>query len=260
MKNSKLNFGIIILAVALVLSLAGNIWLIKKGEPLNNFLVNQISSPLTKTVSAKEIYPLFSCPCCGKPISSCGCPMAKERRAYVDGLTEAGVVKDKVILAYVKKYGLNSFIDKNRQKEVREKLIAAAPKDRPIISLTPETRDLGNVSQKKGVVTTTFSLKNEGKRDLIINRLETSCGCTSASIVFQGKEGPRFSMPGHGVNEKIGKWQLTIPAGEEAQLKVYYDPNVHKNFRGSATREIYVFSNDPVDFEKKVRIEFNQVD
>ena len=89
--------------------------------------------------------------------------------------------------------------------------------------------------------------------------MDTSCGCTSAAIVYQGKEGPRFAMAGHGI-ESPTDWQVVIPAGEKAQLKAYYDPNVHKDFRGAAVREIYIFSSDPIDFEKKVKVELNQVD
>jgi len=36
-----------------------------------------------------------------------------------------------------------------------------------------------------------------------------------------------------------------------ASRPIYYDPNAHPDFRGSTIREIYVFSNDSIDFEKK---------
>ncbi|MBI5465560.1 hypothetical protein HY946_03030, partial [Candidatus Gottesmanbacteria bacterium] len=87
----------------------------------------------------------------------------------------------------------------------------------------------------------------------------TSCGCTSVSMVYKEVEGPLFAMAGHGTNNPAN-WQVVIPAGEKAQLKVYYDPDVHQDFRGAATREVYVYSNDPIDFEKKIVIELNQVD
>jgi hypothetical protein len=213
-----------------------------------------------KIVSAQEIYPLFECPCCGKPINECTCPMAKERRAFVEGLAAGGLEENEAVFTYLQKYGLASFVDETKEKEYRQKLVEKAPADRPIISLTTSFYNFGGVSQEKGVTTTAFELQNTGKSDLVIEKLETSCGCTSASIIYQGKEGPRFSMPGHGINEKIGEWQITIPAGDSALLKVYYDPNVHKDFRGPAVREIYIFSNDPIDFEKKVSIELNQID
>ena len=213
-----------------------------------------------KSVSAQEIYPIFECPCCGKPIDQCTCPMAKERKAFVDGLASVDISEEEAVAAYVKKYGLESFVDENKKEEFREKLAQEAPADRPIITVSNDSYDFGDVSQKEGVKTTLFEIKNEGESDLVIDRLETSCGCTSASIVYQDKEGPKFGMPGHKTGEKTEGWQITISPEEKAQLKVYYDPNVHEDFRGTATRTISIFSNDPVDFEKKVQIDLNQVD
>lgn len=215
---------------------------------------------IIKPVNAAEIYPLFVCPCCGETIDAGCCDMAEERKKFVDSLVAQDKSKDEIILDYIKKYGLDSFKDKNLAEEFKSKLVEDAPKTRPIISADPTAYDFGNISQKEGVATTFFEIKNNGKKDLVINKLETSCGCTSASIVYRGKEGPAFAMPGHGVNENVGDWQVTIPPGETAQLKVYYDPDVHPDFRGFAVREIYIYSNDPIDFEKKVRIELNQVD
>ena len=227
----------------------------------NGKLLSIKPASIIQSVQASEIYPLFSCPCCGQPLDKKNicCEQAQERIDYIDYLVKPGASENEIILAYVKKYGLNSIIDKNKQKELRNELVKSAPENRPIISLTPASYDFGDVSQKKGVVFTYFDLKNEGKTDLIINNLDSSCGCTSASIIFRGKESPRFAMAGHGV-ESPKDWKLVIPAGEQAQLKVYYDPSVHPDFRGYAIREISVFSNDPIDFEKKVQIELNQVD
>lgn len=209
---------------------------------------------------AKNIYPLFQCPCCGKPIAECSCPMAKERMVFIDGVTSVDISKDEAVLAYIKKYGLSSFIDDEEAEKFREKLIEQASEERPIVSLNIDTYDFEDVSQKKGIVSTFFEIKNEGKTDLVINRLETSCGCTSASIVYQNEESPKFNMPGHGINEEVGDWEVVIAPNETAQLKVYYDPNVHGEFRGVATRSIYIYSNDPIDFQKEVKIELNQVE
>lgn len=244
----------LILAGALILSLTVDF----RGVDLSKSRI--ITSPPTPTISAQEIYSLFSCPCCGQPLdkNNICCNLAQERIDYIDSLIETKTSEKEIILAYVKKYGLNSFVDKNKQKEIRKELIKSAPSDRPIISLSPDFYDFGDVIQKKGKVFTNFTLKNEGESDLVIDRLETSCGCTFASIVFKGEEGPLFGMDGHG-NENPTDWKIVIPPGEQAQLKVMYDPSVHKDFRGPATREIFVFSNDPIDFEKKVKIELNQI-
>ncbi len=244
--SSKEIIGIVVLILVVVLIL--------------NFGVKGKATIKSEPVLAEDIYPLFICPCCGRTIDAECCGMAIERKAYVDGLVQGSLSEDKVIMAYIEKYGLNSFKDENKKEEFKEKLVKEAPVDRPQIVIEPSFFDLGNVSQKNGITTTIFELKNEGSRDLLINRLETSCGCTSASIVYQDKEGPKFSMPGHGTNEEIQDWQVIVLPGEKAQLKVYYDPDVHPDFRGTAIREIYVFSNDPIEFETKVKIELNQVD
>ena len=212
-------------------------------------------------VSAKEIYPMFVCPCCGNtlnPNAIC-CGLAQERISFIDDMVKQKTTKEKAILEYIKRYGLNSFADKKKEEEFKKKLAAQAPKTRPIISISPPSHNLGDVFQSKGVAVTFFTIKNKGAADLIINKLETSCGCTSASIVYQGKEGPKFNMPGHGINEKIKNWQITIPPNSTAQLKVYYDPNFHKNFKGPATRIVSIFSNDPVEPQKQVEIELNQI-
>lgn len=260
MKNYPKIFLLVFTAI-LILSLAGNGWLIynnnKTGVSLSGFL----KSSLIKPVLAEDIYPLFSCPCCGQPLDKKNicCDLAKERIDYIDSQVSKNLSQKKIILEYARKYGINSFIDQNKAVAIKEELIKTAPQDRPIISLNNETFDFGDVSQKKGEVFHYFEIKNEGKTDLIINKLDSSCGCTSASIVFDGKEGPRFAMAGHGI-ESPKDWKISIPPGKSAQLKVYYDPNVHIDFRGEATREIYIFSNDPVDFEKKATIELNQID
>ncbi len=251
------KFSFLILSFLLVSSVVLNLVLIKRMN-LKEESMNNLSASLINTVSAKEIYPMFECPCCGKAISECTCPMANERTTFISALAQMNISEKEIIMAYVKKYGLSSFTDKQNQEEFREELIKQAPADRPVIVLSPDIYDFGDVSQKEGRYFTSFDLKNEGKSDLVINRLETSCGCTFASIIFEGKENPYFTMPGH---DNPTDWEgVIIPPGANAQLKVMYDPTVHMDFRGTAVREISVFSNDPIDFEKNVTVELNQVD
>ncbi len=112
------------------------------------------------------------------------------------------------------------------------------------------------MSVAEGTVTTLMTVKNVGKSDLIINNMDSSCGCTSARLIVDGKEGPKFSMSSHGTNPK--DWSATLAPGETAQLKVYYDPTVHRDLRGPVTRTITIFSNDP-ERGKEVRISANQI-
>lgn len=123
------------------------------------------------------------------------------------------------------------------------------------MSISPSSYDFKDVSQKEGVVSTSFVIENTGTSDLIIDDMLSSCGCTSATLTVDGQEGPRFGMHNNPRN-----WSETIAPGGEAELIVYYDPNVHQDFRGKATREITLFSNDKNNSEKRVKISINQVD
>lgn len=131
-------------------------------------------------------------------------------------------------------------------------------KDAPIIEITPKMHDFNFVSQAKGMVNTTMTINNLGTQDLIINGMDTSCGCTSAAIVSNGIEGPQFSMTMHGTNPE--NWEQIIPPGESVQLRIYYDPNVHAKMRGAVARSVYIFSNDPRNKKMEVGIRANQVD
>lgn len=250
----------LILGSLLILTISANVILVKKIVQKRS--AAGILESIAKPILAQEVYPLFYCPCCGRPLDKDNicCGLARERIHYIDSLVLQGFSKDEIILAYVKKYGSKSFVDEEMQKELYKRLVEMAPADRPIISLSPQFYDIGDVSQDKGITTAFFELKNKGNKDLIIDRLETSCGCTSASIIYKGEESPKFNMAGHGVNEEIKDWQIIISPQEIAQVKVYYDPNVHEDFRGTAIREIYIYSNDPINFQKKIKIELNQVD
>lgn len=128
----------------------------------------------------------------------------------------------------------------------------------PIISISPQYVDLGRVSQAKGVVTAFATVENLGEGDLIINDMETSCGCTTAALIIDGEEGPAFGMRGHGSWPK--GWSATIKSGKQAQLKINYDPNVHGTLRGLVTRVIYIYSNDPRNPVMKITVEAYQTE
>ena len=131
-------------------------------------------------------------------------------------------------------------------------------KDAPLIEITPSSYNFGSVSQAKGTVSTIMTIRNNGATALVLNNMDSSCGCTSAAVVYNGLEGPRFSMSMHGTNPK--NWQQVIPPGSFVELKVYYDPNVHREMRGSFTRSIMIYSNDPRNKIKEVKVSGVQTD
>lgn len=125
------------------------------------------------------------------------------------------------------------------------------------IQVTPANYDFGDVPAGGSPVSSMMEVKNVGKGDLVMNGMDSSCGCTSASIVVDGVEGPRFSMSSHGTNPR--GWSVTLKTGETSQLKIYYDPSVHRDMRGPVTRFITLFSNDPINSVMEVTIQANQV-
>ncbi len=133
----------------------------------------------------------------------------------------------------------------------------AATEGAPLLNIAPETVDLGTIDASKGLVTTYYTVENRGAGDLVINEMETSCGCTSAVLIVNGKEGPRFGMRGHG-NWPTG-WSARLRPSEKAELKVIYDPNAHGFYEGPVERLVILYSNDPKTPEKQIRFTGNQI-
>lgn len=261
-KNRTIYKVLIPLGIVLVLSLVGNIILIAKIKSNLQISRKNIADMIIQPVSAQEIYPEFICGCCGKlldPDNVC-CGDMKQKIDYIDILVEVGLSKDEIIMKVAKKFGLNSLAKDEMTSIIKNKLLEAAPDYAPQIVFEQERINLGTVSQAQGITTITFNFKNNGSGDLIIDKLTTSCGCTVAAIVYQGQEGPSFTMPGHG-QDNPKDWTIVIAAGDMAQVKVYYDPNAHgpqPEDRQFITRTISIFSNDPVEFAKQLRIELEQ--
>lgn len=127
--------------------------------------------------------------------------------------------------------------------------------DAPRIQLIPESYDFGQVTQAKGTVSAPLSVKNEGKSDLIINNIVSSCGCTTAVLIVDGIESPVFGM-----HSNYPGWSQKLLPGQTAELRVMYDPNVHRELRGVVTRTLTIHSNDPLNSSKKLTISAYQVD
>lgn len=121
----------------------------------------------------------------------------------------------------------------------------------PQLEVTPATRDLGTIDYRDGVVTLSFTVENRGTGDLVIREMETSCGCTKASLIVDGREGPWFGMRGHG--EWPTGWSARLKPGERAELRVTYDPLAHGPYVGSFDRLVFIYSNDPREPTKRVR-------
>ena len=92
----------------------------------------------------------------------------------------------------------------------------------PDVTVTPTNRDLGSVGSTD-VVNLIYAVVNEGNEDLVVDRVVTSCGCTTAEL-----------------SNNI------IPPGHRADLKVRFDAGFHKMAPGEqVVRIVSLKTNDP---------------
>lgn len=117
------------------------------------------------------------------------------------------------------------------------------------IKVTPTAHNFGKVQASEGVVETSFEVKNIGTSSLVVSGMETSCGCTTVILKYDGEESPVFGM-----HNNPTEWSVSLGQDEEAMLVVVFDPNFHKDSFGSITRTISIFSNDPGKNEARVNI------
>lgn len=100
----------------------------------------------------------------------------------------------------------------------------------------------GALSMGKGKVTHNYKIKNPTNSPVTIEKIFTSCMCTEATLINQGKRTGPFGMPGHGFGGNISE---TIGAGEEAVVEVVFDPAAHGPAGvGPINREVYLEQKD----------------
>jgi len=219
-------FGVaLILLVVIGILIYPNIRMNMGDKLTSSAITHDKDVKLESAKTPKEYYQMFQCSCCGQPIDAGCCGMAKQRKGYVDKLLLDGLEENEVAYEMVKKFGFDVLMDQSKEQEVRDYIKSKAPDNPPKIEIENPKYDFGTVSQSDGIVSTFFTIKNTGGSDLVIENMDTSCMCTSASIIYNGIEGPRFGMSMHGENPE--DYELKIPSGESAQLKVYYDPMAH---------------------------------
>uniref|UniRef100_UPI003216CACF DUF1573 domain-containing protein n=1 Tax=uncultured Draconibacterium sp. TaxID=1573823 RepID=UPI003216CACF len=126
---------------------------------------------------------------------------------------------------YKSSIGVSATIEEDFSKLTPEQLA-----DAPVASFEPKTFDFGEMKQgdKKEH---TFSLTNNGKSDLLIRRVRSSCGCTAVAP-----------------STKI------IAPGETAPIKVTFDS---RGKRGRQSKSITVITNDPKTPTSTLRISSN---
>ncbi|NIA02103.1 MAG: DUF1573 domain-containing protein [Nitrospirae bacterium] len=102
------------------------------------------------------------------------------------------------------------------------------------VQISPSSYDFGDIYQEDGIVSTTFSVTNVGDNEIEINRLSTSCGCTTAEM---------------GLSD--------LGPGESREMIVEFDPNVHPDQLEFIERVIYLQTSDVVQPEIEIDITGN---
>lgn len=81
--------------------------------------------------------------------------------------------------------------------------------------------DFGEVSYNGENVVKDFEIKNNGTEDLKIFNIRTSCHCTRAVLIVDGKESENFGMG------TVSSWIGIIKPGNKSTLRVKFDPKYH---------------------------------
>jgi len=84
--------------------------------------------------------------------------------------------------------------------------------------------DFGPISMATGNVKHEFKIKNTGTGTIIVEKMYTSCMCTTASLVTSKKKYGPYGMPGHGFVPKIN---TSIGPNEEVTVETIFDPAAH---------------------------------
>jgi len=84
--------------------------------------------------------------------------------------------------------------------------------------------DFGTISMAAGKVKYTFKIKNTSSEAINIERIYTSCMCTTATLTIGDKQFGPYGMPGHGAIPRINQ---AVNPNEEAAVEVVFDPAAH---------------------------------
>lgn len=118
----------------------------------------------------------------------------------------------------------------------------------------PETEyDAGTVSMTDEKVAHVYEIRNVGDSDLKIDKIWTSCMCTTARLKVGDEESGEFGMHSNPIF-----WSQRIAPGETGLLEVVFDQTFHgSEGTGQAVRIVYLSTNDPENKQAEVRLTAN---
>lgn len=93
-----------------------------------------------------------------------------------------------------------------------------------VLIATEANFDFGTISMANGNVSHAFTVTNTGTESVTVNKLYTSCMCTTASIMNGTEKVGPFGMPGHAGIPSI---KVSLAPGASTQVEAIFDPNAH---------------------------------
>lgn len=114
--------------------------------------------------------------------------------------------------------------------------------------------DFGITNMREGKVSHKFKLVNNSGNSVNIEKIYTSCGCTSAYIIEDnGERSAEFGMQGHGLEIKA---DVKVDALGFIILEVVFDPEAHgPDAIGKIKRLIYIETNSKI--KPKITLEIS---
>lgn len=118
--------------------------------------------------------------------------------------------------------------------------------------------DFKTISMKDGKVSHQFEVRNDGAESVRIEKIYTSCMCTSASVTDgSGKKYGPFGMPGMSGGGS-GKTNIEVESGKSVIIEALFDPAAHgPSGVGLAERSVYLESNSQKS--PKIELKFTAV-
>lgn len=110
-----------------------------------------------------------------------------------------------------------------------------------ILSVSGDTFDFGQLPLDGGLATHDFLIENNSAEPVVVNKVYTSCMCTTALLVGNSREVGPFGMPGHGLSPVT---DFSVAPGATVAVRTVFDPAAHGPAGiGLADRAIYLETN-----------------
>lgn len=128
-----------------------------------------------------------------------------------------------------------------------------------VLSAVENIFDFNTISMKNGEVSHRFEMKNNGEEPVFVEKVYTSCMCTTAFVVdASGKKHGAFGMPGHG---PLPKANIEVKPGESIFADVIFDPAAHgPQGTGKIKRIVYFETNSRINSKFQLFFEANVTD